>query len=162
MTVRRRGLAAGLAIAAVVGMLVLQLWQPPEPGAMLPSDGTMEAHVDVPGDVREILEDACADCHSDRTRWPWYARISPVSWWVVGDVRHGRSNLDFDAWSRDPVAEPTPRQRVEWMCRSVQRDEMPPRAYRLLHREARLKDGEKMRLCEWSRRILRELGPGGR
>lgn len=153
MTARRRVLAAGL----VIGFLALQLWQPPVPRATLPSDGTMADHVGVPDDVRDLLDRACADCHSGRTRWPWYSRVSPVSWWIAADVRHGRSNLDFDAWSRNPEVEPTPRQRVQWMCRSVRRDEMPPRGYRALHPEARMTGVEEARLCEWSERTLRGL-----
>jgi mono/diheme cytochrome c family protein len=36
----------------------------------------------------------CQDCHSNRTRWPWYAYVAPVSWLVVADVRHGREHFN--------------------------------------------------------------------
>lgn len=154
---RRSLLLAGLGFAVL--FLALQLWRPEPPAASLPSDGDLADHVPVPDDVRDILDRACADCHSDDTRWPWYSRVAPVSWWIARDVRHGRSNLDFSAWSRDPHAEPTPRQRIEWMCTDLRSGDMPPRAYRLVHPEARLSETEKARVCRWSEITLRRLGP---
>ena len=34
----------------------------------------------VPDSVQAILKVACNDCHSNNTRYPWYAEIQPVAW----------------------------------------------------------------------------------
>jgi hypothetical protein len=39
--------------------------------------------VDAPAEVKTILERSCFDCHSNRTRWPGYSRVAPVSWLVA-------------------------------------------------------------------------------
>ena len=46
--------------------------------------------LDAPADVKSILRRACYDCHSNETRWPWYAYVAPVSWLVAHDVEEGR------------------------------------------------------------------------
>ena len=53
---------------------------------------------DVPEEVGLILKTSCYDCHSNETRYPWYAYIAPVSWLVVKDVKNGRGDLNFSEW----------------------------------------------------------------
>ena len=52
----------------------------------------------VPATVSATLERACYDCHSNRTVWPWYSAIAPVSWLVADDVEEGRKHLNFSEW----------------------------------------------------------------
>lgn len=151
---RRWKMALGAAAAVFLG---LQLFPPEVPRATLPGDGSLSDHIPVPAGVDSLLRRACYDCHSAETRWPWYARIAPVSWLIADDVRHGRSNLDFSSWSTDPVREPTPAQRVRWTCRDIREGIMPPRLYLLLHPEARLLPEEEDRICAWSERTLSHL-----
>jgi hypothetical protein len=134
----------------VLALLGMQLIRPEVSRATLPGDGTLADHLPVPAEVDTLLRTACYDCHSDKTRWPWYAHVAPVSWLIAYDVRHGRSDLDFSSWSTDPVREPTPTQRLTWMCDDVRDGTMPPPLYRLLHPKARLRDDEKEMLCAWT------------
>jgi hypothetical protein len=155
MSVRRSLVVLGLLILAA---LVLQCFQPAPPSPTLPGDGPMSNHVSVPDEVEALLRQACYDCHSGETRWPWYSRISPLSWLIVRDVQHGRSNLDFSRWSTDPVREPTPDQRLRWICEDMEEGEMPPALYLLAHPEARLEEEEQDLICAWTVRARREVG----
>jgi hypothetical protein len=110
--------------------------------------------MDVPSAVEGLVGRACYDCHSGETRWPWYSRVAPISWLILHDVRHGRSNLDFSQWSTDPVAEPTPTQRLTWICEETRDGIMPPLVYRIVHAEARLSESEVDTLCRWTRTML--------
>jgi len=155
---RTRRVLVGLGL----GALGLQLVQPGPPRAVLPGDGSMRDHLDVPDSIARLMRRACDDCHSAQTRWPWYARVSPVSWLIFDDVQHGRSNLDFTSWSTDPEREPTPDQRLRWMCREARDGTMPPRLYRLVHPASRLSGEEKEALCAWSEEARQSLGPSAR
>ena len=42
-----------------------------------------------------LARQACMDCHSNETIWPWYAYVAPVSWLVYYDVQRGHSELNF-------------------------------------------------------------------
>ena len=50
-------------------------------------------------EVYTILKSACFDCHSNNTRYPWYAEIAPVSYWLDDHIRHGKGELNFSDWS---------------------------------------------------------------
>lgn len=90
--------------------------------------------------TRELAVRACFDCHSNETKWPWYANVAPMSWAMERDVEMGRSVLNFSEWHRpyDLVGEAGP---------NVIRRDMPPTKYRLLHDHARLTDAEAQELA---------------
>ena len=52
--------------------------------------------------VRQILAESCYDCHSNHTRYPWYAEIQPVSWWLAHHIKEGRRELNFSEFGNFP------------------------------------------------------------
>ena len=91
--------------------------------------------------TRELALRACFDCHSNRTRWPWYASVAPVSWLVQHDVVEGREHLNFSEFDK--------RQRNAGECEDqVRSREMPIPKYTWMHREARLSDAERDELAD--------------
>lgn len=148
------------ATSLVVVCIGIQFIRPEHPRGELSSDGSMTEFVAVPGHVDSLLRRSCYDCHSDETRWPWYARVAPASWLLVRDVRHGRSNLDFSRWSVDTIREPTSKQRLQWMCRDVRSGIMPPRMYTVMHPRARLTEPEIDTLCAWAQQRALFPSPG--
>lgn len=85
----------------------------------------------MPDGIRVWIEERCYDCHSHRTRWPWYSYVAPLSWWMSDEVRRGRAGLNFSLWWSY-----SPRQRALAWRRSLQRIQegrMPPRGYLLMH-----------------------------
>jgi hypothetical protein len=79
---------------------------------------------------------ACFDCHSNETRWPWYASVAPISWRVQTDVNLARKKLDFTAF--DPgnqhMRRPRVRRRRRCCAATCRR-----RTTSTMHPEARLK-----------------------
>ena len=57
----------------------------------------------IPADVEPILQKACYDCHSNKTKWPWYSGVAPLSWWIVDHVNEGRRELNFSEWNAIPA-----------------------------------------------------------
>lgn len=87
-------------------------------------------------ETRQLAKRACFDCHSNETRWPAYASVAPVSWLITRDVREGRDVLNFSEWGR-------PQKEAGEAAEVVGEGEMPPLAYRLMHRDARLTVAER-------------------
>ncbi|MEJ2720875.1 MAG: heme-binding domain-containing protein, partial [bacterium] len=52
-------------------------------------------NINAPAAVTRILRESCYDCHSNETRWPWYAYVAPVSWMLSLHVHEGRDHLNF-------------------------------------------------------------------
>ena len=36
--------------------------------------------------VVRTLEKSCQNCHSEKTEWPWYSYVAPMSWMIEKDV----------------------------------------------------------------------------
>jgi hypothetical protein len=104
---------------------------------------TMSARLSVPADVRAILERSCNDCHSHRTRWPWYTSIAPASWVVADDVDEGREHLNFSEWGQYT----TKRQaaKLEMISAEVDKGSMPLKGYLVIHSDAALSEADKDR-----------------
>lgn len=130
-----------VAIAALALFLALQL----VPAERV--DAPVQAEIPAPADVRAILEHSCYDCHSNRTRWPWYSRVAPVSWYVSKHVREGRGELNLTEW---PLFDAdSQRYLLGEMKNQVKQREMPLDSYLLVHRDARLSDEARLRLITW-------------
>ncbi|MGH7001835.1 MAG: heme-binding domain-containing protein [Stellaceae bacterium] len=100
-----------------------------------------------PPAVAAILERACYDCHSNQTRWPWYARLAPVSWIAAHHVAAGRRQLNFSEWGGYYAV--TRRHKLAWMARALHDEQMPPWYYRAIHPKARLSAGDRAVLARW-------------
>ena len=58
----------------------------------------------VPEDVKQILAKACNDCHSNHTRYPWYAEVQPIGWWLANHVKDGKKELNFNEFDKYRIA----------------------------------------------------------
>jgi len=91
--------------------------------------------------TRALTTDACFDCHSNLTHWPWYSNVAPVSWLVQSDVDNGRKKLNFSEWDRPQFASGEAAEKVA-------DKEMPPSYYTWLHPNARLSSAERQALIQ--------------
>lgn len=98
--------------------------------------------------VLALLRRSCFDCHSNETRWPWYARIAPVSWLVARDVKEGREHLNFSEWAG--LAPEKKRHKLEELWEEVEAGAMPPTQYLFVHGDAALGPQEIESLHEWA------------
>jgi hypothetical protein len=89
--------------------------------------------------VRALAVRACFDCHSNETKWPWYADVAPASWVLDLDVLRGRRALNFSEWNSN-------NRRLGELSRIVQEGEMPPLTYVLTHPGAQLSAAERAQL----------------
>lgn len=140
---RRRPRRAAIVSIAALAVFVAIQFVPVERGG--PPRGR---EVDAPAQVAAVLESACYDCHSASTRWPWYGRVAPVSWWIAGHVREGRRELDFSDW---PLIDFTAQDELlREIAVEVREGRMPPASYRWGHPEARLDGPRREVLLQWA------------
>ena len=81
--------------------------------------------------TRELAVRACFNCHSNETKWPWYANVAPMSWVVLFDVNVAREVLNFSEWNRTYEMAP-------YCHQSIMSNNMPTAKYRMAHPEADL------------------------
>ena len=103
-----------------------------------------------PPPIQEVLREACYDCHSNQTRWPWYSALAPFSWLIQHDVVAGRRRLNFSDWT-DYASDPeTAAQKLREVAKSVADGNMAPRYYQALHPRGRLTDEERGLIARWA------------
>jgi hypothetical protein len=103
----------------------------------------------IPDSVQAILTVACYDCHSNSTRYPWYAEIQPVGKWMDEHIRNGKKELNFSLFaSYRPRRQFHKMEEVEEM---VGENSMPIPDYLKMHEDARLTDVQKQTLITWAR-----------
>ena len=109
----------------------------------------------VPADIRDILQHACLDCHSDQTRYRWFHRIAPASWMVAKHIDEGKKEMNLSGWGNlDTMDKIT---LLGDICSEVKQGTMPLKSYRLMHPKARLTDEQIKRICEWSDGLAESL-----
>jgi hypothetical protein len=94
----------------------------------------------------QLMRQACYDCHSNETIWPWYSNIAPVSWLVVKDVNEGRDKLNFSTGRGEMEAGE--------LIEQIERGTMPPKIYLMMHSDANLTDIQKADLIAGIRASL--------
>lgn len=92
--------------------------------------------------TRELFYQACRDCHTNQTEWPWYARVAPASWLVRWDVEEGRSHFNASEWEGGGEHDDS-----DEAAEMVRSGEMPLPRYLWLHPEARLSEAEREALA---------------
>lgn len=103
--------------------------------------------VSAPPEAMAVLQRACWDCHSNQTRWPWYARVAPVSWLVSHDVVEARSKVNFTTW--DAYDAGTRAHLLHEVLEEVEHGEMPLPIYLTMHDDARVSEADLAVLRDW-------------
>jgi cytochrome c len=106
-------------------------------------------------EVRVILANKCADCHSMNTHAPVYGRFAPISWLLERDIVGGRKAMNLSLWDSY-----SPEQQEIFAAKIVaetRAHRMPLPQYRLIHRDARITAADEHALVQWAREGSVEL-----
>lgn len=113
-----------------------------------------------PPRLAALFRGACYDCHSHETKWPWYGRVAPISWGVVGDVNRARARLALSAWPTDDPNRAAAK--LQAMSEEIRSGDMPLPRYRLVHPEAKLTADQRGELADWlAAQAAKIQSPGG-
>ena len=108
-----------------------------------------------PQEIMTLLKKSCYDCHSFETKWPAYANIAPVSFFVASHVRNGRNAMNFSLWSE--MDEKIKAQRLQRAVETINNERMALPSYVSAHEEAKLSKDEKIVLTDWFKSELKIL-----
>lgn len=108
----------------------------------------------LPENVKGILQKACFDCHSNTTKYPWYANIQPIAWWMDDHVNEGKGELNFSIFGSYTLKKQD--HKLEEISEQIV-DEMPLLSYTIAHKEAKLSKVEKEELTLWVNNLRKEI-----
>jgi hypothetical protein len=144
-----------ISIALLIVLVVIQFIRPAHNSSAAVPSKQVSAVVSVPDSVKQILEVACYDCHSNNTRYPWYSNIQPVGWWLANHVKDGKRAVNFDEFASYDLDEQ--KHKMKDVNKSIDKGFMPLKSYLIIHKDAVLTDAQKKQLLNWSRAASEEL-----
>ncbi|HZV70088.1 MAG TPA: heme-binding domain-containing protein [Saprospiraceae bacterium] len=101
-------------------------------------------------EVSKTLDDACYNCHSNKTAYPWYSEIQPVAWWLAHHVDEGKQHLNFSTFTTRRIA--VQNHKLEETIEMVKDRKMPLSSYTWLglHPEAKITDEQREMIRDWA------------
>jgi len=147
MNTAKLGFTCGALVAASIALSAIHPWGDLRSG--VGSNSPLLQGSNVTEDVRRVLEKKCGDCHSERTHYPAYTRLAPVSWMIEHDIHEGRGVLNLSRWQ-----EYTADNRVDLLTRIASESrsgEMPLKQYLFLHPDNRLTTQEQQQIYDWAK-----------
>ncbi|HWK05283.1 MAG TPA: cytochrome P460 family protein [Puia sp.] len=98
------------------------------------------ADLAAPPEVKQILERACYNCHSNKTNLTWFDQVVPAYWLVRADILEARKALNFSEW--DSLSKDQQKGKLFEALNKIQFKEMPLPQYRFLHSGANITEPE--------------------
>jgi hypothetical protein len=135
-------------LVILVIIIAIQFIQPArnKSGQVLPTD--ISKVYNIPNQVQSVLKNACSDCHSNNTNYPWYSNIQPGGWWLASHIRKGKEELNFSEFG--DYSSRKQRSKLNSIAKTVEDGTMPFPSYTLIHRNARLTKDEKAVIINWA------------
>ena len=136
-------------ISAVILALIIisQFFQPKKNQSGFNQELDFFSFVNAPEKLKEKIIVSCYDCHSNNTNYPWYGRITPVSYWISFHVIKGKDELNFSEWAE--VKLKRKKRKLRYICEEMQDRKMPLKSYILMHKEAACTQEEIDEICDW-------------
>jgi len=103
--------------------------------------------IQLPQHIKTTFERSCYDCHSNKTKWPWYSYVAPVSWLLSKHVQDGRKHLNFTEWDKYDAKKRA--NKLEEILDEIEDGTMPLPGYLRLHPEAVLSGADIDAIADW-------------
>lgn len=143
-----------LVLIILVGIIAIQFFQPEKNIEELNENHILK-HEKISENVKEILTNACLDCHSNNTDYKWFHHTVPVAWMINKHIIEGKDELNLSEWGKMDIFDKM--DALDEMCEEVEKGEMPLKSYTAIHSDARLSEEDKKVLCDWTEKLAEEL-----
>ncbi|WP_394970661.1 heme-binding domain-containing protein [uncultured Croceitalea sp.] len=140
-------------VAALIILVVIQLWRPEKNNAEYREVAAFIADTKPSTEITTILESKCYDCHSNRTVYPWYAEVAPISLWIADHIEEGNEHFNVSKWSSYDLDKKG--HKLDELIEEVEEGHMPEDAYTWLH--GKLTENEKEQLIGWAKQARIEI-----
>lgn len=142
---------AGIALIGVCSALIHPFGNVKGQG----SDGILLLDSSFDPQVTKTLQRSCQNCHSEKTEWPWYSYVAPMSWMIENDVQDARRHMNLSHWNGYNAEEQE--LILSKMAIFIKHRAMPPARYLWMHPDAKLSDTDAAYLYQWAQARRKRL-----
>lgn len=142
-----------LALLAI--MVAIQFVQPARNQSVQASTAGIASVANVPDKVQSILKNACYDCHSNNTRYPWYATLQPGAWLMASHIEEGKTELNFDEFEN--YSKRRQLSKLKAIKGSIEAESMPLPSYTFIHKGSILSKADQILLKDWTEIARNEI-----
>jgi hypothetical protein len=111
--------------------------------------------ISIPDSVQVVLKNACYDCHSNNTNYPWYSYVQPMGWMLNNHIRNGKKELNFSDFGSYSARRQ--QSKLKSIASQIRDSEMPLSSYTWVHKTARLTKEEKALIINWVQQSIDSL-----
>ena len=140
-----------LLIGLVIAFGIAQFFHPKKNQGNLESVALFLEQTQASNEVKHILEQACFDCHSSSTNYPWYNSITPVNYWLNGHINEGKKHFNVSQW--DAYSMKKKDHKLDELIEELEEESMPLASYTWTHKEAQLSENQVQTLVDWANSI---------
>lgn len=133
-------------ILLLIAFVIMQFIRPDKNNGGYESVMAFEKDTKPSVEVAAILKENCYDCHSNQTRYPWYAEVAPFSYWLADHIKHGQGHFNVSVWESYSAKKKD--HKLEELLEMVEKGEMPLDSYTWLH--GNLDEYEVKLLLQWA------------
>ena len=140
-----------IVLVLLILFVIAQFFGPEKNSGDIASIAAFEAETKPSDEVKIILKNACYDCHSDVTRYPWYNSITPVNYWLNHHVEEGKEHFNVSKWEGNSIKRKD--HKFEELIEEVEEGEMPLNSYTWTHGDAKLTDAQIKAVVDWAKNV---------
>ncbi|WP_299254022.1 heme-binding domain-containing protein [uncultured Cytophaga sp.] len=100
-----------------------------------------------PKNIKNLLINSCYDCHSNNTKYPWYNKIQPVSWFIESHIESAKTELNFSEFGNYSTRKK--KSKLKSILSQIKNDKMPLPSYILMHKESIFSKSNKLDIEKW-------------
>ncbi len=144
-----------IAWALLAVFVVIQFIQPAHNKSNGISATDISGVVNIPDSVQAVLKNACYDCHSNNTIYPWYVNIQPMGWLMAKHIKDGKAQLNFNEFGSYSARRQ--QSKLKSIASQVKDGNMPLSSYTWMHKNARLGKKGKALIMDWAQQTKGSL-----
>lgn len=142
-------------LVLVAAIIAIQFFQPEKNKVKAATTDEIFFQVNCDPLVKKDIVNACFDCHSNNTHYPFYSKFAPVSWMMARHIREGKEHLNFSDWGKYEKKEQL--KLLGEICDVVTDGSMPLKSYTFMHSSAILNDKDVENICKWTEEASEEI-----
>lgn len=134
-------------VCLVLALIILQFFSVDLNNAEIRDVADFETETKPSKEVAAILEKQCYDCHTNKTVYPWYGKIAPVSMWMADHIEEGNEHFNLTGWNN--YNDKKKDHKLEELIEEVEENKMPLKEYTWTH--GNITEKEKESLIKWAK-----------